>query len=523
MFWRKKKGLAEKEIDRHLSTMKSKDVSESLSAVSSIVKMGSSSPEAIREYLMPTMPKLLRDKNIRVRTRAAFILSGLISTSPELQGDLVRYIVSLLSYKDEVMRRYAAGVLGQVATEVPEHLKVFMDDIMVLTGERNKFRAADASLALGAIGYSAPSLVEHLLPRMTEMVKRKEGLILVSFERICRKFPLLIKDSVPQLIELIKRTKDRDMGWTVSILLIQLSITSPRIAQDLVLPHVENLLEDKSSLARAAAVSIIGEIGIRQPNIVEKYLPKLIKLITDSDYTVRMFLALTLGRICYRSSEFAKRLTPELMKLIYDRHDNVRGAAAISLRYVAASSPEQAEKLIPKLANMLEDRNQIARGFASLSLRLVSEVIASDIASKIIGRISDGVAEGNVHVRRGAALTIHRISCHPDPEIDRDILLEAIKLLEDKDSNVKMHAALSISNLVSAFPDLVKPHVPRIMEFLDDKDWNLRIQASIALGDIANYYQEEIRDLVLPKLVKLLEHRDPRMRNATAWSVGLLI
>ena len=82
MFWRKKKGLEEKKIDSHLSAVKSKDVSESLSAVSSIVKMGSSSPEAIREYLMAMMPKLLGDKNIRVRTRAAFILSGLISTSP---------------------------------------------------------------------------------------------------------------------------------------------------------------------------------------------------------------------------------------------------------------------------------------------------------------------------------------------------------------------------------------------------------------------------------------------------------
>ena len=172
---------------------------------------------------------------------------------------------------------------------------------------------------------------------------------------------------------------------------------------------------------------------------------------------------------------------------------------------------------------MLEDKNQIARGFASLSLRLVSEVIASEIASKIMGRISDGVGEGNVHVRRGAALTLHRISLHPDPEIDRDILLEAIRLLEDKDSNVKMRGVLSISHLVSTYPDLIKPHVPRIMELLDDKDWNLRTQAAQALGDIANYYQEEIRDLVLPKLVKLLQHRDPRMRNVSAWSLGLII
>ena len=86
-----------------------------------------------------------------------------------------------------------------------------------------------------------------------------------------------------------------------------------------------------------------------------------------------------------------------------------------------------------------------------------------------------------------------------------------------------MHAVLSISNLVSTFPDLVKAHVPRIMELLDDKDWNLGAQASSALGDIANYYQEEIRDLVLAKLVKLLEHKDQTMRNHTALSLGKII
>ena len=86
-----------------------------------------------------------------------------------------------------------------------------------------------------------------------------------------------------------------------------------------------------------------------------------------------------------------------------------------------------------------------------------------------------------------------------------------------------MHAVLSIGNFASTFPDLVKAHVPRIMELLDDKDWNLRMKAAIALGYIANYYREEMRDLVLPKLVKLLEHKDQSVRNATALSLGKII
>jgi HEAT repeat protein len=530
MFWRKQKGPDERKIDRFLSAMKSKDVHESLSAVSSMVTMSSHSPEVMKDYFLPMMPKLLGDKNTRVHTRAAFVLSGLISTLPELQGDLIRHTVDLLRHNVRVMRLYAAGMLGQVAADIPEQLKGCMNDILVLLGERDKLRAADAAFALGEIGYHAPALIEPLLPRMTAMLEQKPGVVfemsyraVTAFERACVTSPTLIKDSVPQLINIITQAKDLVISWDVSILLIQLSKTSPSIASELVLPHVESLLEDKSSLARAAAVYILGEIGIRQPNIVKKYLSKLIQLSTDTDYIVRTFLALALGRICYRSIEFAAAVSPELMKLISDRHDNVRGATAISLRYIAASSPEYAETLIPTLSAMLEDRNRITRGFAALSLRLVSEVIASEIASKIIERVADGVAEGNVHVRRGAALTLHRISHHPDPEIDREIVLEAIKLLYDKDAIVKMHAVLSISNLVSTFPELVKPQIPKILELLDDSDWKLKMQAAIALGDIAQHYQAEIRALVLPQLVQLLEHKDQRITNATALSIGKII
>jgi hypothetical protein len=49
------------------------------------------------------------------------------------------------------------------------------------------------------------------------------------------------------------------------------------------------------------------------------------------------------------------------------------------------------------------------------------------------------------------------------------------------------------------------------------------MQAAIALGDIAQYYQAETRVLVVPPLVQLLEHKDQRITNATALSIGKII
>ena len=137
--------------------------------------------------------------------------------------------------------------------------------------------------------------------------------------------------------------------------------------------------------------------------------------------------------------------------------------------------------------------------------------------------LSDGVAAGNVHVRRGVAFTLHRIAHHPFPAIDRELLLEAIKLLDDKDANVKMHAVMAVSTAVSIFPERVKPHLHRILAFLDEKDWKLRMCTSIALGNLAQYCQEDVRAQVLPKLVPLLEDRDPRITSATALSVGKMV
>jgi len=521
MFWKKKKP-EEEELDRLISSMDSKNVSESLSAVSSIVKMGTGSPELVREYLVPMMPKLLEDGKVHVRTRAAFTLSGLIFAAPELRGDLIKYAIELLRHKDRTMRLYAAGLLGRVAVEAPEHLKAFMGEIKELLRGRDELRAFDASFALGEIGFGAPFLVEDVIPTMTELLEKRAELIVNSFNSITLKSPMLIKGSVPRLVEVVKRTKDLNISWGISTLLARLSHTSAEVAEELVLPYVETLLEGKTGFARASAVYMIGEIGIRYPDLIRKHLPRMSGLSTDHESIVRTFSALSMGRVCYRSPELAATLVPELLKLFNDMNDTVRGAAAISLRYVAASSPGRVEPIIQKLSKMLEDRDQVLRGFASIGLRLVSQV-APDIVSDIAERVSERVAEGNVHVRRGAAFILHVISTIPDPDIDRGILPEVVRLLDDQDSNVKVRAVLALKSLVPAFPDLAKAQAPRILELLDDKDGLIRMQASSFFGEIAYYHPEAVKDLVLSKMVILLEDREQQVRNAAALSLGKIL
>ena len=119
MFLRKKKSPEEAELDKRISAMKSKDVQESLSAVTAVINLCLKSPELKKTYLHTLLPKLLEDRNTRARTRAAFTLTGLLFSSSDLRKDLIRYVVELLTeHKDQAMMLHAAAVLGRIAEMV---------------------------------------------------------------------------------------------------------------------------------------------------------------------------------------------------------------------------------------------------------------------------------------------------------------------------------------------------------------------------------------------------------------------
>jgi hypothetical protein len=293
MFWRKKKTPEEEELDKNISRMKSKNIQESLSAVSIIVEKGSVSPKIIREFFIPMLPKLLNDRNIRVRIRTAFILSGLIFNSLELRGELVHLMFDLLKHNDSTMRLYAAPVFGRLAVIEPEIIKPLIIPIAELLRDRDQVRAGNASFVLGEIGIKSPFLIMDSVPIMNELLMKKQEVILNAFKLISLKHPIIIKDSVPMLINIIKTAKDPDLSWDASILLIRLSHAFREHAEELVLPRVEPLLDYPNKFSRASAVYVIGGIGVSHPHLIEEILPELIAKVTDRESIVKTFLALT--------------------------------------------------------------------------------------------------------------------------------------------------------------------------------------------------------------------------------------
>lgn len=530
----RKKSPEEEELKKHTTFLKSKHVGESLAAVSTIVSMGSSSPETMGRYIVSLLPQMLKDGNVRVHTRAAFIASGLISTSPNTRRELVKQFIGLLRHNDPAMKLYAAAIIGRVAENYPEDLRPHIGEITQLFDDKNRINAWAAAAALGEIGYRAPQIAEDVAPFLDKQLREKKPLSrflsVITYSRISLRSPTIVKNSILPLLDVARGAQEPegfDIGLDISLIIARLMNARPDLVEAHVMPHVNSFLEEKNPIARASIVYLIGELGMRQPHLVNKLLPKLTQLCNDKDARVRGLMALALGRMSYRSKELAEVTVPELMKLLEDKEDRVQGAAAISLRYIAANSPERIEPIIPKLSKMLEDKNKIIRGFAGFSLLLVSKVAPDLIGAPgfsligdIIERAGKVIAEGYASARRGAGFALHFTSRYPDSVIDRGLLPEVLRLMEDKDPNVRGRAVMALKNMVPAFPDFVLEHLAMIMGLLEYKDGGVRMQASYALAEIADYHREAVKEIALERMVRLLEDSDQRVRAIAAFCLG---
>jgi len=525
----RKKSPEEKELEKHVSSLKSKNVGESLAAVSTIVSMASSSPDTMGRYVVSVLPKMLNDDNVRLRTRAAFIASGLISTSQEFNRDLIAQFIGLLGHKDLLMKGYAAGFMGRIAESYPEDLRPHVGEITSLFDDKILYTAWAAAMALGEIGYRSPQIAEDFVPFLDRQLRYyplRRPFSVIAYSRMSLRSPTIAENSMSALLEaargIAKDLRSFEVGLEISLIIARLMNARPDLVEKHLMPYVNSFLEDKNPAGRASIAYLIGEVGMRQPHLMDELLPKLTQLCNDGEYIVRALTALALGRMSYRSKEVAEKTVPELLKLLKDREHRVQGAAAISLRYIAASAPEQIEPIMPKLSKMLEDKNKMTRKVAGFSLQLISKV-APDLIGDVMDKMGKVIADGYASTRRGAGFTLHFTSRYPDSVIDRELLPEVLKLMEDRDANVRGRGVLALKNMTPVFPDFVLEHLTMILGLLDDRDGGVRMNASYALAEIADHHRESVKKMAFERMVRLLEDKDKRVMPIAALCLGRII
>jgi HEAT repeat protein len=511
MFWRKKLPEEEK-ADEFRKLLKEKDVNKRLSAISSLTDVGSRSPQIF--------PSLLQDRDIHVCSSAAFAISSLISSYPELREELVRKAMELLKHRDYRMQRYAASLLGRVAAHFPELIKDLLPEITPLAKEGDVAYA----LAVREIGIQAPQLIEDMMPTMTQALEGKKNAIraaLIALERISWKSPVLLRDSMPHLLNIVRKTDSLQISVLAAGALTNISMSSPDLGKQLVWPLVEDLMEKKKEVARTCVSLMVWGVGLAHPELVMNALPKIAKLSED-DVAIGMLLGLGLGRIGSQSRVLAEKVTPELLKFVNDPHPAVRVLGIIGLRYVAQISPKLVKAVVPDLSKMLEHKDATVRGTVAIGLKLIS-LVSPDILQDVVEMVSDVIAEGNIGARHAAAAVFNMIAKYYDPTVDEGVIPEIAGFLGDEDSKVRDQALLAIKNIALRNPSLVKEWVPQVAKLLEDKNETVRRHATWALEEVAVDHPELVKETALSKIIMLLDDKSVKVRMFAALSLGKLI
>jgi HEAT repeat protein len=490
------------------------DVRKRLSSIPSIVEAGSKSPQIF--------PILIKDGDVRVRSSAAFAVSATISSSRDLREDLIGQLVEFFMHKDLRMQYYAAGLLGRVASEHPEALQKSMPRILALLKEKElSLYVYPRAFAVGNIGIESPRLVEGQLSDLAPLLGEQKE-ITIALERISSRSPQLVKDCVPQLVEILKGASQETFSicWDTAVILARISVNTPELGQ-LVGGHMENLLQGEEVFTRAFSTYVIGELGLRSPSVVTGILPKLMERL-DDEPDVRWFATLALGRIGAKSKIIAERVSQLLLERLQDDEPLVRGAATVSLRYISLSSPELVKNILPSLSEMLKDKHPTIRGIAAIGLKLIS-LVTSDLVSDVAGALADATPEENSDARRGAATAFHHVSRFYEPSIDKALVPQIAELLGDKEPRIRDRALMAVKNIAVSCPDDVKDSIPRVYELLGDKEANIRRDAAYALYEFAEKYPGPIKELALVKLVEMLEDKDIHVQSFAALTLGRLL
>jgi len=480
-------------MDELIHLLKESDIDKRFSAISSLVELKLSS--------IQTLLALLENKNVRVRTSAAFAISRMISKYPELRKQLIEQVVEVLLHEDLRMQAYAAGLLGPIAANFPELLKDSMPRIISLfKGSASGFSA----FAVGQIGLSAPQLVENLFPALTELCLEKHNFAAIT--PISIKHPQLLKNSINQLMEFIKKTDTNTQisGITAAEILVRLSKSSPELEQ-LIWNYAERLMKENNAQARVCASYLIGEIGLKRPEIaIDILLPELEKSREEWSRSYHYHTILAVGRISSKSPVLAEKVKPKLMELKKKPWPIFRGFVAVSLIYTLLASPEFIRKVSTKLPDRLKDKHPTARAITASSLKLLSNLPLSIVSDALSG-LADSVLEENPKTRFGAGFGLWVITSNYEHDIDKPLISLIIELLRDKQADIKCNALDAIANIAQICPEDVKDWIPEIVELLKDKDKAVRSHATLTLSYFTLNYPELIKELAFSRLIELVE------------------
>jgi HEAT repeat protein len=266
----------------------------------------------IGEAAIPSLIRLLKDPNAKVRSRAALILGNmaspdssdfLLSTTPivfsapdsaalptsaatarkrkqESARTSIPSLIPLLKDLNSEVRRNAAFALG----EMGESAKSTIPQLTPLLKDSNPEVRAVSAEALKRLGYPPSQQVSQreTIERLIQQLKSPDPAVRSSAAKALGDMGESAKAAIPSLILLLK---DSD-SWSSAVMALE------RIG-DSAIPSLILLLKDSDSVAQSHAAQTLERIG-------DSAIPSLIPLLKDPDEWVRSSAARTLKKLGYQ-------------------------------------------------------------------------------------------------------------------------------------------------------------------------------------------------------------------------------
>jgi HEAT repeat protein len=266
----------------------------------------------IGEAATPSLIRLLKDPNPKVRSRAALMLGNmtspnnsdfLLSRTPSIFGtsnsvglptsaatalkrkresarSSIPSLVPLLKDLNSEVRLNAAFTLG----EMEESAKFTIPQIIPLLKDSNPDVRSIAAEALKTLGYQPSQQVSQSeeIDRLILQLKSPDPVVRSSAAKALGDMRESAKAAIPSLILLLK---DSD-SWPSAVMALE------RIG-DSAIPSLISLLKGSDSVVRSFAAMTLERIG-------DSAIPSLIPLLRDEDSNVRSITAATLKRLGYK-------------------------------------------------------------------------------------------------------------------------------------------------------------------------------------------------------------------------------
>ncbi len=233
------------------------------------------------------------------------------------------------------------------------------------------------------------------------------------------------------------------------------------------LPRLIQLLRDPDDNVRSSAVSVFVFRGPdAEPAVLE--LTRIVK--EDKDPYIREHAAMALRTTSIKSQHM-------LIDLLDEKDAKTRLAVAEALlgKYKGTDVQDELRKSVPKLKLLLHDENAELRRAAAEALRFQ---MADH--NDCVTELTKALADKDANVRYAAAINVLELGEAAKPALD-----EILKVTSDENT-------LFCRQLTIALPRVGPATIPGLIKLLADKDANVRAYAADGLGKFGAAAKESV-------------------------------